>query len=43
MKRLKNFVQEWLSETGDIAVENHLRKKINEILEINSFMQEFKI
>ena len=41
-KKLKNFIDEWISEVGDEIVEIHVRKKINEILEIHNVFHEFK-
>jgi len=43
IKRVKKFVQEWLNEAGDVIIENHLKKKINEILESHNIIQELKL
>lgn len=41
-KKLKNFIEEWISEVGDELAENHLRKKINEILETHNVFHDLK-
>jgi len=42
LKKLKNFIEEWINDIGDEFTENHLRKKINEILEIHNVVQDLK-